>query len=56
MKAVSALLGNTPTVCRASYVHPRVIEAYESGTLAHLLPAPDDPAFEAGLARLLGKD
>jgi DNA topoisomerase-1 len=31
--AVSRDLGNTPAVCRASYVHPRVIEAYEDGTL-----------------------
>jgi DNA topoisomerase-1 len=30
---VSRELGNTPTVCRASYVHPRVIEAYEDGSL-----------------------
>lgn len=28
IKAVSALLGNTPSVCRTKYVHPRVIEAY----------------------------
>jgi len=28
----SELLGNTPTVCRASYVDPRVIDLYESGT------------------------
>ena len=28
----SELLGNTPTVCRSSYVNPRVIDLYESGT------------------------
>src|SRR5919107_1419984 len=28
----SELLGNTPTVCRASYVDPRVIDLYEGGT------------------------
>ncbi len=28
---VAEQLGNTPTVCRASYVHPKVIELYESG-------------------------
>ena len=28
----SELLGNTPTVCRSSYVDPRVIDLYESGT------------------------
>ena len=31
IKNVAAQLGNTPTVCRASYVHPKVIESYESG-------------------------
>lgn len=29
---VSSRLGNTPTVCRSSYVDPRVIELYERGT------------------------
>jgi DNA topoisomerase-1 len=28
---VSAYLGNTPAVCRASYVHPRVVELYQGG-------------------------
>ena len=28
----SELLGNTPTVCRSSYVDPRVIDLYEGGT------------------------
>ncbi|MEO8072091.1 MAG: DNA topoisomerase IB [Acidobacteriota bacterium] len=31
IKNVAGQLGNTPTVCRASYVHPKVIESYESG-------------------------
>jgi DNA topoisomerase-1 len=31
--AVSCDLGNTPAVCRASYVHPRVLEAFGSGVL-----------------------
>ena len=29
--AVAARLGNTPAVCRRSYVHPLVIEAYQNG-------------------------
>jgi DNA topoisomerase-1 len=33
VKAVADELGNTPTVCRASYIHPVVIERYEDGTL-----------------------
>lgn len=33
VKAVAGLLGNTPAVCRAAYIHPRVLEAYEAGEL-----------------------
>ncbi len=32
MQEVSAYLGNTPTVARASYVDPRVIDLFEDGT------------------------
>jgi DNA topoisomerase-1 len=43
----SELLGNTPTVCRSSYVDPRVIDLYEHGTtvapdLEHLPEDPDE--------------
>ena len=31
VKCVAEQLGNTPTVCRGSYIHPKVISAYESG-------------------------
>ena len=31
VKAVAAYLGNTPAVCRASYIDPRVIDRYQSG-------------------------
>jgi DNA topoisomerase IB len=44
----SELLGNTPTVCRSSYVNPRVIDLYESDmTIAPALdklPKDDDAA------------
>lgn len=33
VKAVAGLLGNTPAVCRSSYIHPGVIEAFEQGVL-----------------------
>ncbi|MCF3139838.1 DNA topoisomerase IB [Paenarthrobacter sp. AR 02] len=33
MKDAAALLGNTPTVARTSYVDPRIVEAYLSGEL-----------------------
>lgn len=31
VKKVAEQLGNTPTVCRGSYVHPTVIKSYEKG-------------------------
>jgi DNA topoisomerase IB len=31
VKAVAAYLGNTPAVCRASYIDPRVIDRFRSG-------------------------
>lgn len=38
VKSVAAYLGNTPAVCRASYIDPRVIDRYQSGwTIAPLL-------------------
>ncbi|MEV0423340.1 hypothetical protein [Streptosporangium canum] len=38
IKEVAGYLGNTPAVARASYVDPRVIEAYEKGrTIARAL-------------------
>lgn len=33
VKAVAALLGNTAAVCRGSYIHPLILEAYERGAL-----------------------
>ena len=30
-KAVAAYLGNTPAVCRASYIDPRVFDRFDSG-------------------------
>jgi DNA topoisomerase-1 len=32
VKEVAEQMGNTPAVCRASYIDPRVIDLYESGT------------------------
>jgi DNA topoisomerase I len=65
IKDVSEHLGNTPTVARASYVDPRVVERFEEGrtVLAALRGAGrPDPADDAGRAvveravvRLLGE-
>jgi DNA topoisomerase-1 len=39
IEATAGRLGNTPAVCRESYVHPAVVEAYVAGDLP-ALPAP----------------
>ena len=54
VKAVAGMLGNTPTVCRSSYVHPRVFELYEAGRLRQMLPGPEAAGFERVLAKVLG--
>lgn len=44
IKTVATYLGNTPAVCRASYVDPRVIDRYHAGvTIAHALKASKGP-------------
>ncbi len=49
VKEVSRYLGNTPAVCRASYVDPRVIDRYESGlTIAERLAEIADPDEDEG--------
>lgn len=46
--AVAARLGHTPTVCRASYIHPRVIDDFTENRLA--------PALARRIRRRLGGD
>ena len=53
VKAVAGLLGNTPTVCRASYVHPKVFALFESGEIATTLPGSDTKGFEKALIKHL---
>jgi DNA topoisomerase-1 len=44
IKHVAQRLGNTPAVCRTSYVHPKVLESYCDGSLAALeLKQRDEP-------------
>ena len=58
IQEVAQRLGNTPTVCRQSYVHPRVFELHHDGRLAaamrHAACGGDDsaPAERAVLALL----
>jgi len=44
VKEVAHYLGNTPAVCRASYIDPRVIDAYEGGIV--IRPALEEAAAE----------
>ena len=62
MKEVSASLGNTPAVCRASYVDPRVIERFLNGETI-LVPRGRDltddrirASIEASVLDLLASD
>jgi DNA topoisomerase IB len=48
VKAVAAYLGNTPAVCRASYIDPRVIDRFEAGET--IAPALDRLGGEPDLA------
>lgn len=41
IREVAQQLGNTPAVCRKSYVHPAVLDAYLSGTLG-TIKGPED--------------
>jgi DNA topoisomerase IB len=34
---VAGILGNTPAVCRGSYIHPRVLEGWMDGSLHHAI-------------------
>src|SRR3954447_15317688 len=63
IKTVSTRLGNTPAVCRRSYVHPGVLDAYLEGSLGDRLlrsaeqegeaPPGTDPDEEAAVLELL---
>jgi len=43
VKEVSRQLGNTPAVCRASYIHPGVFQGWRDGRLAMAVTEPDLP-------------
>jgi len=57
VNAVAGELDNTPTVCRTSYVHGAVVEAFEDGKLARLRKPPRTIAKKAEmLARLVSRN
>jgi DNA topoisomerase IB len=50
MKEVSTYLGNTPAVCRSSYVDPRVVDRYTAGaTVLDALARLDEESGLGGL-------
>ena len=51
VKAVSSVLGNTPAVCRACYIHPAVMDAFAGGRLA--LSLSEDRKFELAVLKFL---
>ena len=51
IKTVAAHLGNTPAVCRRSYVHPAVVEAYLRGGLKSIRARGDEAFVQALLRR-----
>ena len=51
IEQVAAQLGNTVAVCRKSYIHPEVVEAYLDGTLLRHL---DEATTEVLLGELAG--
>jgi DNA topoisomerase I len=49
VEKVASRLGNTPAVCRKSYIHPGVIAAYMDGTLSDWRAQyPGEPTFSEG--------
>lgn len=53
IKDVARQLRNTPAVCRKSYVHPAIVEAYHAGKLDEEFDAPRRRGLRADEARLL---
>ena len=53
-KQVSEQLGNTPAVCKASYVDPRVVDRFENGeTVADALGRAEDAEADRDVQRVL---
>ncbi|MFI7585545.1 DNA topoisomerase IB [Spongisporangium articulatum] len=52
VKQVSQYLGNTPAVCRASYIDPKVLDRYREGRTIDARRRPEDFGTEADLVEL----
>jgi DNA topoisomerase-1 len=51
IKTVATYLGNTPAVCRASYVDPRVIDRFQAGITIEEAVTGDEPDLANGKVR-----
>jgi DNA topoisomerase-1 len=52
IEAVSGLLGNTPAICRKSYIHPAVLDCYMNGSMTRRLKAALPPAVRKAASKL----
>lgn len=52
IEKVAARLGNTPTICRKSYIHPAVLNGYLDGLTVTVLERRAEKALRADLSRL----
>ncbi|PQV63038.1 DNA topoisomerase-1 [Abditibacterium utsteinense] len=52
VKSVSQHLGNTPAVCRKSYIHPAVLEAYLDGSMLESLKQKAEETLEQEMSSL----
>ena len=54
VKRVANRLGNTPSVCRSAYIHPKVLDAFSEGRLGEVFKDIDgDAAFESACLEFL---
>jgi DNA topoisomerase I len=52
IEKVAKQLGNTPAICRKSYVHPEILSAYMSGDLVRMIDAKIAQKFKRQYAKL----
>ena len=53
VKATAGLLGNTPAVCRSSYIHPEVVKAFQEHRLPPAFATTEGDAYEAEVLAFL---
>ena len=56
IERVSKKLGNTPTVCRKSYIHPQIIDAYMDGSLIEQINGEIDKSFAVQYEQLTSEE